>query len=59
MCSLKCLLMYSSCKLTVDADNNEIRVISTTGTCSAQSNVQYFNQNNKIEMKNVYNKWKC
>lgn len=64
MCSLTFLLMYSSNKITVDTDNNEmranneIRVISTTGTC-AQRNVQHFNQNNKIEMKNVPNKWKC
>lgn len=61
--------MYSSNKITADNNeiraNNEIRVISTTGTCTKNNNdgknntVQYFNQNNKIEMKNVLNKWKC
>lgn len=60
--------MYSSNKITADNNeiraNNEIRVISTTTGTSTKSNgknnnLQYFNQNNKIEMKNVHNKWKC
>lgn len=66
MCNLKFLLIYSSNKITADNNNeiranNKIHVISTIGGTSHNNcnNLQYFNQNNKIEMKNVHNKWKC